>query len=162
MTQQEMVWDPHLLRGRDGWIGGNRIPPVGRAADYQTFAILRPSDLAERAACEEVGCGAYRNGWETGADERTAHGAAIGAYIRNRSRRDFTECKRGDGWTIFRFKSGQRCFQEHLTVPQIFRVRDGDWRGNPTGRRRDHVNPADWVEDFGLHQIKVAEQVQGG
>lgn len=162
MTQQQMVWDPHLLRGRDGWVGGNRIPLAGRAADYQTFAIFQPSDLAERAACEEAGCGAYRNGWETGADERTDRGAAIADYIRNRSRRTFTERKRGDGWTIFRFESGQRCFNEHLTVPQVFRVRDGDWRGNPTGRSRDHVRPEDWVEDFGLHQIAVAEQIQHG
>lgn len=154
MTTQQYVYDKRIR--------GNRIPPVGRVGDYQTFAILRPSDLAERAACEEVGCGAYRNGWETGADERTAQGAAIAAYIRTRAGRTFREFKREDGWTIFRFDSGQRCFEEHLTVPQIFRVRDGDWRGNPTGRRRDHVRPEDWVEDFGLHQIAVAEQVQHG
>jgi hypothetical protein len=41
-------------------------------------------------------------------------------------------------------------------------VRDGDFRGNPTGRRRMHASGADWVEDFAEHQAKLADQQQKG
>jgi hypothetical protein len=63
---------------------------------------------------------------------------------------------------VFRFDSGQRCFAEHQTNPEQYGVRDGDWRGNPTGRVRAHQRPADWVEDFGEHQIRIADQQQKG
>lgn len=129
---------------------------------YQTFQIASPPDTQVRTACEQVNCEARRYGWESVIDESTNLGTQQAAYIRNDSGRTFTELKRGDGLTVFRFESGQRCFAEHSTRPEIYAVRDGDWRGNPTGRHRTHARPQDWVEDFGEHQLKLVDQQKKG
>ncbi len=123
-----------------------RLPPQGPVQAYQTFAVRSRPDQMVKAVCEQVGCPAWRQGWESVIDERTDLGRAQGAYIRGQSGRTFREQLRGDGLTVFRFESGQRCFAEHQTRPELYLVRDGDHRGNPTGRRRVHVRPADWVE----------------
>jgi hypothetical protein len=44
----------------------------------------------------------------------------------------------------------------------IYVVRNGDWRGNATGMRRVHADGRDWVDDFGEHQIKIADQYRRG
>ncbi|MFI8301568.1 hypothetical protein ACIGCZ_37300 [Streptomyces nigra] len=133
-----------------------RLPPKGPVQAYQTFAVRSPSDRMVKAVCEQVGCPAWRQGWESVIDERTDLGKAQAAYIRGQSGRTFREQLRGDGFTVFRFESGQRCFAEHQTRPELYLVRDGDYRGNPTGRRRVHVRPGDWVEhmqeEFGRFQ----------
>ncbi|MFC7817552.1 hypothetical protein ACFUTR_23260 [Streptomyces sp. NPDC057367] len=112
--------------------------------------------------CEQVGCAAWLRGWDSVIDERTELGKAQAAYIRNQSRRTFRETRTGDGLTVFRFESGQRCFADHQTVPELYLVRDGDWRGNPTGRSRRHTRPQDWVEDFGENQLRLVDQQQKG
>ena len=60
------------------------------------------------------------------------------------------------GLTVFRFEAYQRCFADHQTRPELYVVRDGDYRGNPTGRKRQHTSAADWVdhmqEEFGRFQ----------
>jgi hypothetical protein len=99
-----------------------------------------------RTVCEQVACPAWRDGWESTIDERTDLGKAQAAYIRTRSGRTFREMRTEAGLTVFRFDSGQRCFAEHQTRPELYVVRDGDFRGNPTGRRRVHSRAADWVE----------------
>lgn len=139
-----------------------RIAPALPASSMQTYNITSPADREIVATCQQVGCGAWRNGWETVVNEATDLGTRQAAYIRTGSRRTFREQKTAAGLTVFRFESGQRCFAEHKTRPEIFVVRDGDWRGNPTGRVRRHKNPADWVEDFALHQQGVAEAVKRG
>ncbi|MFH9248237.1 hypothetical protein ACH4LK_22750 [Streptomyces lydicus] len=140
----------------------NRIEPNMPVQAYQTYSITVPRDTAVRAACEQVGCEAWRHGWESVIDERTQLGQQQAAYIRGQSRRTFREQQRGDGLTVFRFDSGQRCFAEHQSRPEIYAVRDGDWRGNPTGMTRQHTRAADWVEDFGEHQQRIADQRKEG
>lgn len=150
----ETVFDPQ--------IGGNRIAPNLGVAAYKTYAILQPSDQSVRAACEDVDCAAWKHGWESTFDESTDLGKAQASYVRWQSRRTFKESRTDAGLTVFRFEPGQRCFAEHRTAPQIFAVRDGDWRGNPTGRRRTHETPADWVEDCGEHLQRIADDQQHG
>jgi len=139
----------------------NRIEPVGPAAAYKTYTIDSPRDTTERAACEQVGCGAYRNGWRTVIDERTDLGRAQAEYIRTRSRRTFREQRAGDGMTCFIFESGQRCFTDHKTRPETYAVHLGDWRQN-FGTVRAHVRAADWVDDFGEHQLRIADRIEKG
>ncbi|NUS79150.1 MAG: hypothetical protein HOV70_23530 [Streptomyces sp.] len=139
-----------------------RMPPQGEVQDYKTYAITRRRDTTVRAVCEQVACPAWRNGWESTIDERTELGQAQAAYIRGTSRRTFRETKTGAGLTVFRFESGQRCFADHQTVPELYLVRDGDHRGNPTGRSRRHARPQDWVEDFGENQLRLVDQQQKG
>ncbi|MFG2372554.1 hypothetical protein ACGFY9_13885 [Streptomyces sp. NPDC048504] len=126
----------------------NRIEPELGAGAFQTYEIRAPRDVRLRSACEQTGCPAWRQGWESVIDESTPLGQGQAAYIRTRSGRTFREQKNGAGLTVFRFESGQRCFAEHRTRPDIYLVRDGDWRGNPTGRQRQHTRPEDWVEDM--------------
>lgn len=123
-----------------------RLEPQGPVQAYQTFSVRSRSDRAVRAVCEQVACPAWREGWESVIDERTDLGQAQAAYIRLQSGRTFREMRTEAGLTVFRFESGQRCFAEHQTRPELYVVRDGDYRGNPTGRRRVHASAADWVE----------------
>lgn len=129
---------------------------------YRTFSITQPADTLVRAACEQVGCDAWLFGWESAIDESTDLGQQQAAYIRQQSGRTFREMRRGDGLTVFRFESGQRCFAEHQTRPELYAVRDGDHRGNPSGRARQHTRAADWVEDFGENQLALVDDRQKG
>ena len=137
-----------------------RIEPVAAPGAYQTFRIVSPPDRLVRAACEQVGCAAYLHGWETKVDEGTPLGQAQAAYIRQQSGRTFRE-SRTEGLTVFRFASRQRCFAEHRTRPETYLVRGGDWRQN-LGLIRQHQRPADWVEDFSLHQDRLSDQQRRG
>jgi hypothetical protein len=133
------------------------------AQAYQTYSITQPRDTTVVAACEQVGCPQWRHGWDSVIDERTELGARQATYIRSASRRTFRELTTEAGLTVFRFESGQRCFAEHRTRPELYAVRDGDCaRGNPTGRVRKHTRAADWVEDFGEHQLRLVDQQQKG
>lgn len=129
---------------------------------YQTYSIDQPPDTLVRAACEQAGCVAWARGWQSTIDESTPLGAKQAAYIRTQSGRTFREQRTAAGLTVFVFEARQRCFTDHKTRPQLFAVRDGDWRGNPTGRVRQHQRPADWVEDFGEHQLRLIDQQQEG
>lgn len=140
----------------------NRVDPAHPMAAYQTYSITSPPDTSVRAACEQVGCAAWRLGWESTVDETTDLGKRQAAYIRSQSRRTFRETRTAAGLTVFRFEAGQRCFADHRTRPELYAVRDGDWRGNPTGRARQHQRPQDWIEDFGEHQQRIADQHRKG
>lgn len=138
-----------------------RIAPAAPVGAYQTYQVSSPGDRVVRVACELVGCRAYLYGWDTAVDERVALGAGQAAYIRRESGRTFRELRRGDGLTVFRFESGQRCFAEHRTRPEHYLVRAGDWRQHLGGIRR-HSRAIDWVEDFGEHQQSIADQQERG
>lgn len=124
-----------------------RLEPQGPVQAYQTFSVRSRPDKAVRTVCERVACTAWREGWESAIDERTDLGKAQAAYIRSQSGRTFREMRTEAGLTVFRFESGQRCFADHKTRPELYLVRDGDFRGNPTGRVRRHERPQDWVEN---------------
>jgi hypothetical protein len=83
------------------------------------------------------------------------------------SGRKFTELdvNENEHWLVF--EAGQSCFRasDHralLDKQEIFIVRDGDYRGNPTGTVRRHTRPESWREDFAEHQDKLARQIQQG
>jgi hypothetical protein len=138
-----------------------RVQPNLRADQYQTYGITSPQDLTVKAACHQVGCPAWIHGWETVVDERTELGKGQAAYIRTEARRTFRESRTTDGMTVFRFDSGQRCFADHHTRPEVYTVRPGDWRGT-FGETRRHASAADWVDDFGEHQDNLAEAIERG
>ncbi|HKJ93968.1 MAG TPA: hypothetical protein VJ957_12435 [Longimicrobiales bacterium] len=140
----------------------NRITPALPPQAFQTYQVISPPDRTVVAACQQVGCEAWAHGWETAVDERTELGATQARYIRERSGRTYREQRTSAGLTVFRFASGQRCFAEHRTRPELYFRRGGDWRGNPTGAVRQHTRAAEWVEDFGEHQQRVADQHERG
>ncbi|MEV7389628.1 hypothetical protein [Streptomyces sp. NPDC091215] len=136
------------------------IEPAMPANAYQTYEVHAPQDVQQKSACERANCQAWRYGWESVIDQSTPLGQQQAAYIRTQSGRTFREQRSDAGLTVFRFESGQRCFAEHGTRPELYLVRDGDRRGNPTGRLRQHTRPADWVEDMAqsLDAVRTAQE----
>lgn len=144
----------------------HRIDPAGPAHAYKTYAISSPIATHTRpGTCEEAGCLAYWHGWQTSVDEATELGQRQAHYIRTMSGRRFTERRTEIGLTAFTFEAGQKCFAEHrvsLDRPELYIVREGDWRGNPRGTDAYvHSGPDAWVNDFGDHQNKIARVVNG-
>lgn len=146
----------------------NRAEPAMPVTAYQTYRILSPVSTHFRpATCAEANCGAYLNGWVSTIDEATVLGQQQAHYIRKQSGRGFTEQRLPSGLTEFAFEAGQPCFrsddhQVRLDRPELYLVQGGDWRGNPTGMRRQHANARDWIDDFGEHQQNLADLQQKG
>ncbi|PBC71581.1 hypothetical protein BX265_6191 [Streptomyces sp. TLI_235] len=141
-----------------------RIQPAMPAAAYKTYRILAPANTHFRkATCAETNCPHYLNGWQVrveGLDPVLLHAA------RNSGRRYVEQhVREGETWLVF--EAGQSCFQvsQHrirLDKPELYLVRGGDWRGNPTGEQRQHASAADWVEDFGEHQQQLSDEHEKG
>ncbi|MGD2042050.1 MAG: hypothetical protein PVJ28_00250, partial [Acidimicrobiia bacterium] len=127
-----------------------RIDPVGPVSSYKTYEMVRPRATHSRpATCEEVGCRAFLGGWTT----RVPAGSDLEAVMRGAGRTWSRSWAEPGGVTAYLFPPGTECFLSHehrvpVDRPSIYRVRDGDWRGNPSGRYRMHTRPEDWVEDF--------------
>lgn len=147
----------------------NRIEPALPVTSVQTFQVQAPVSTHFRpATCAEVDCPYHVNGWATPVDEGSELGKTQAHYIRNGSGRRYTEDRNQQpGLTVFVFEAGQTCFnaaahRAPLGRPPIFLVKDGDWRGNPTGRVRQHANADDWVDQFAHHQAALADEIQKG
>lgn len=141
-----------------------RPDPVGPVHAYKTYQIVSPLSTHFRdGTCDEAGCLAQRYGWKTPVDESTEFGQRQAYYIRAQSGRRFTEERTAAGLTEFTFEAGQKCFATHkipLERPELYVVRGGDFRGNPTGEVRHHT-PDSWTNDFGEHQDRIARIVNG-
>lgn len=145
----------------------NRVAPLADPRAYQTYTMRRPlSTHWVPATCEEAGCLAWQNGWSTTVDVSTGLGRAQHDYLR----RDRTRSPHMEQVTAhlvrFDYPPGTRCFRsgDHrvpLERPSVFVVRDGDWRGNPTGRRRV-LGADDWTDDFRNHEDKLATARERG
>lgn len=119
------------------------------------YHVRMPADRWVRTACETVGCGSWRYGWETHIDEATPLGRDQAAYIRTQSGRTFTEWRTAAGVTIFVFEAGQRCFAEHRTRPARLLVHEG-------GQVREHSYWEDLAEDYTEHVGRLAGLIQRG
>jgi hypothetical protein len=143
-----------------------RVKPKAPAQYFKTYAIHSPIATHYRtASCKEVECQHNLKGWVTKLDGSTALGASTANWIRMHSGRRYTYEQQGVMVT-FTFPPGQKCFIEHkvsLQRPELFVVQGGDWRGNPMSLTEyKHRNAEDWVEDFAIHQDKVATAHQRG
>jgi hypothetical protein len=143
-----------------------RLDPAMPVTAYKTYQVAAPLATHYRTArCEEVDCGQQANGWASPIDESTDLGKQQAWYIRNQSGRRYRENRNLlPGLTVFEFEPGQQCFAEHhvpLDRPALYVVRDGDWRGNPTGRTARR-RPDDWVDDFATHQDKLKTELEKG
>lgn len=142
----------------------NRIPPQGQVQDYKTYQILSPLSTHWRpATCAEVNCAAYLGGWRV----RVEGLPADMLHTAKNCGRKYTELHVSETENYLVFEAGQPCFraQMHRAIldkQEIYVVRDGDFRGNPTGSVRKHARPEHWIEDFDEHQDKLARQLQAG
>lgn len=141
-----------------------RLPPQGPVHAYQTYQILTPpgADHWRPATCEETGCEFWEHGWQT---RVPATDAQLLDTVRKAGRPYLERVEEAE--VVFTFGPGTRCFrasQHQVKVgrPELFVVRDGDWRGNPTGRTRQHVRPDDWVEDLQEHTGHLHDQREKG
>lgn len=147
----------------------NRIAPKMDVGAYQTYGVQRPARTHWRAAtCREVECPRRERGWRQVIDLTTPLGQDQARYIKNHSGRKYAklpiEPGAPAGTVVLEFGAGQDCFAEHrvpLDRDSLFVLRDGDWRGNPTGRRRT-LSPIAWRDDMGENQEKLAELARRG
>lgn len=141
----------------------NRIVPKAPTRLFKTYGMR----IVERepVSCEVVECVPYLNGWITtvlpsSEDERTIIAACNGeidGIRRMYAQRMFT----GDGFMRYEFDAGQPCFRastHSIPVTARYTLRDGDWRGNPTGREISTPNAQTWLDDFGEHQQRIVDQ----
>jgi hypothetical protein len=152
----------------------NRIQPQMGAEAYKTYSIAAPASTHFRkATCAETNCPDYLNGWRVRVEglppemlhtAKTARFQVNGRWVPYR----YAEVPVAEGETWLHFEAGQPCFRagEHrmrIDKPELFLVRDGDWRGNPRGTKaRMHQRPESWVEDFGEHQQNIADEIAKG
>jgi hypothetical protein len=144
----------------------NRVTPAGSPGDYKTYTLSAPLTTHYRVAtCAEVDCEHWREGWCSAIDTSTELGIRQADYIVNDSGRSYTQVvDKAGGRVLFTFPAGQRCFRQHhvpLERDPVLSVRGGDWRAS-TGERFVHAKPEHWVEDFALHQDKIARLQQRG
>lgn len=142
-----------------------RPEPKMGAESYKSYEIRVPLSTHFRpATCEEIDCPHYLAGWKVrveGLPPEMVHAART-------SGRRFTELPVVEGETWLVFEAGQRCFQatEHrirVGRPELFVVRDGDFRGNPRKTKaRLHQRPEHWQEDFAEHQQGLADAIKEG
>jgi len=137
-----------------------RPQPAVPASVMKTWQVIRPR---ERSTCQATGCRAYLNGWRTVVDADKAE------MVRHLTGYQFSETRLPEGLYEFTFPAGQECFigragKHSRPMDDRSRLieRDGDWRGNPTGRVREHVRADDWVDSFANNQIRVAEVAERG
>lgn len=141
-----------------------RVTPAGPVHAYQTWQIHTPKtpDYYQPASCEDVDCEHWLNGWQTRIPA-TAEGLL---YTARHCGRPYAE-RAEDGEVVFVFAPGTPCFKaatHRIKVgrPELFIVRGGDWRGNPTGEHRIHSRPDDWVDEFRTHTEKLHAQQERG
>lgn len=143
-----------------------RIEPQLPVTAVKTYTLAAPKSTHFRPAnCAEVDCPNHLYGWRTVLDPNTDLGQRQLAYITRDSGRRFTSVALETGLVELTFEAGQQCFTEHQTSRErdpLYVVRDGDWRGNPTGRVRQHTKATDWVDDFATHQDQLADRLQQG
>lgn len=143
-----------------------RVDPQMPTTQYKTYQVITPRDT-RRVSCAEFECEQHSRGWVT----TVPRGSDLERMVRLSGRKwlgnpEPTE----DGNIRFTFPPGTHCFAESTHVkqvnvyekPEIYVVRDGDWRGNPTGRAFKHRSGQDWVDDFGEHQERLADRLQRG
>lgn len=148
-----------------------RLPPRLPVTAVQTYQVSSPLSSHWRpATCEEVDCPQWRSGWRIRTDDLTPQQLQAARD----PKRKFTalDVSATEHWLVF--EPGQPCFlvwpgtgpllDRHHRVqvrPELYVIRDGDWRGNPTGRR--HVLGAQaWLDDFGEHQETLADRLKEG
>jgi len=141
------------------------VPKVG-AENFKTYGVARPiATHWRKATCKEIGCANFINGWRTTIDLNTPLGQTQAKYIRDHSGRKYTVVGQMNNVVTLEFPAGQKCFGEHkrpLEREPIFYIKGGDFRGNPMGIPTQKLRAVDWIDDFGDHQNKIADQKEKG
>ncbi len=141
----------------------NRVTPKAPAQVFKTYGM----HVIERepTSCEAAECDGYLKGWFTtvlsdSPDMGVIEAACRGEVDGYRRRHDAPEIQ-PDGFVRYWFPPGQPCFRastHSIPVTARYTLRDGDWRGNPSGRSISTPNAQTWLDDFGEHQQRIVDQ----
>lgn len=149
--------------------GEQRIWPTLQASQMKTYEMRWPVGTHHRpAVCAEVDCPNYLNGWRMGFDLTVPEKVAAANWVRSESGLDFT-FEVTDTTVVFTFPAGQECLESRIrshTLPlerePLYLVRGGDFRGNPRGENRVHVNGADFADDWRESLERLEEEMRKG
>lgn len=127
---------------------------------FRTFTLARPLGGAfwRDAACSEVDCPRWRNGWRSVFDLTTVDGVKMSKWINAHSGRAFTYEQTGNVLT-FTFAAGQACFEKHRTAVErepLYVVRNGR-NGDYAGQATKHTRGEFWRDDMQENLGRVAE-----
>lgn len=144
---------------------GTFVEPRMSVNAYRSFEVHAPLSTHFRdASCAEVECQNHLSGWVSRFDVTTTEGREWSRAI-GQSGRKFTWEKHGNVVT-FRFPPGQTCFQAPHKVriprPELYVIRDGDWRGNPTGKVRRERQPLLFVEQMAENLGRLSSEIEKG
>lgn len=141
----------------------NRIVPKAPPGAFKTYGM----HVIERepVSCEVAECSRWPTGWATvviagSEDERTIEAACRGEIDGIRRRWQSAEVQ-PDGFVRYTFPPGTPCFRastHSIPVTARYTLRDGDWRGNPSGRSISTDIAQTWIDDFGEHQQRIVDQ----
>lgn len=149
--------------------GPNRIEPRGPVSMYRTYQLSQPVGTHwRRATCREVECEQFTKGWTTILDLKVQQQAAASYYIEHDRSRTHLRTVLRDGRVSYWFEPGQEFFSsdDHAHLVPLERdpfaiIRDGDYRGNDTGRV-ERVPLSEWAERFGENQLNLKEAQDRG
>lgn len=141
-----------------------RVEPQMPASAYTTYSVRSPiATHWRKASCAEVGCQAYEKGWRVRKETLTPELL----HTATKSGRKFTELSAAAGETYLVYEAGQECFatathRAPVGRPEMYVVRNGDWRGNPRGERRVHTKAEHWIEDLHEHTDQIDQAIKAG
>lgn len=140
----------------------NRIVPKAGPGLFKTYGM----HIIERelVSCEVAECTPYLKGWATTVRPASEDMMTLLAACRGEIdgyRRHYVMLALPDGFVRFTFEAGQPCFRastHSIPVTARYTLRDGDWRGNPSGRSISTDTAQTWIDDFGEHQQRIVDQ----
>lgn len=135
------------------------------AEHFKTYRISAPTRThRRRATCAEVDCPKRARGYRAQFDVSTVQGRANAQAVESSGKKRTFEV--AGPMVTYTFPSGQDCFDVHTVTLErepLYIVQGGDHRGNPRSVGRvTHSSAQAWVDDFGEHQLGVAQRVQRG
>ena len=147
----------------------NRLTPKAGPEHFKSYAWRAPIETHwRRGTCEEYECAGYLNGFVTTVDVGTDLGRKQYYFLTHDKTRKPSIQRVSERLIKFVYAPGNRCmsYGDHrvpIGKPPLLLVLGGDWRGNPRNLRTVvHRSMENWVEDFALHQDKIAEVVGRG
>lgn len=155
-------------------------PPLSRPTPrmdpgrYKTYAVVSPlSSHFRPATCAEVDCPHWLHGWgvritEIPPEDQAAVREATYTLNGKQYRYSYVEQEMEPGKPWLLFKPGQPCFKarwhrKRIEKEPLFLIRGGDHRttapGSDSGRE---LSAQSWVDDFGEHTQRLADEIEKG
>lgn len=148
----------------------NRLTSQAGPEYFKTYTWTAPlSTHWRRGTCEEVDCADFRLGFVMTVDFSNELGRRQLYYLTKEDKDRHHILQRTGPYEVkLIYPPGNQCMKRAshrvpLEREPYYLVCGGDWRGNPRQVRTvKHVRAEDWIDDFGIHQDQIADQIQKG